>query len=112
MYHLGKILRIFGVNPKEFVSADGSFQAQLEMWDGNQVIVLVHPGLQTLVKENDFVLVRYAQPEPTIWKILKPKQGKELWDNLTDYLSQKKLEAQNKAQYNLRADSGLGKMIG
>ncbi len=104
-------MRVIGVNSKEVIVQDTSFQAHLEMWDGNQVIVLVHASLCGHIKPNDFVLVRYTQPEPVVWKILKPKEGKDLWDSMAEFASKK---SQNQSpQINImRPDQGFGKMIG
>ena len=111
MFHLGKVLRVIGVNSKDVIAQDTSFQAYLEMWDKNQVIVLIHSSLCGHIKSGDFVLVKYTQPEPTVWKILKPKAGKELWDSLEDFLN-KKNQQQSPPLNLMRPDSGFGKMIG
>ena len=90
MYHLGKVLKIFDSGSKEVISVDNSSQAYLEMWDGNKVVVLIHTALKNHLKPNDLVLIRYAQPEPIVWRILKQKEGKELWESMTTYLTKKK----------------------
>lgn len=89
MYHLGKVLKIFDANSKEVISVDNSSQAYLEMWDGNKVIVLIHASLKNQLNLADFVLIRYAQPEPIVWRILKQKEGKDLWESMTTYLNKK-----------------------
>ncbi len=109
MYHVGKVLRIFEANT---ASADSSMQVHLEMWDSNEIIVLVHAALSSKIRENDFVLVRYGQPEPTVWRILKPKEGKEIWDSLNDFLSRKKNSNQTPIQGFGRIDPGMGRMVG
>ncbi|AJF60781.1 MAG: hypothetical protein J4224_01725 [Candidatus Diapherotrites archaeon] len=112
MYHLGKVIKLLKSSDKGIVSADNSVQARCEMWDENQVIVLVHPSLNEAVKENDFVLVRYAQPEPTIIKTLSQKQGKELWEELRSFFEKKRTASAEKMQFPFAPqNAGLEKMI-
>ncbi|MBI2597679.1 MAG: hypothetical protein HYW50_00615 [Candidatus Diapherotrites archaeon] len=109
---MGKVMRIFSGNPKDSSAVDNSVQAQLEMWDTNQIIVMVHPSLAGSLKEDDFVLVRYAQPEPIVWRILRQKEGKEVWEELTNFFDRKKTSNQKAAPIIVRHDADIGKMIG
>ena len=99
MYHVGKIVMLFDDADKGGASADNSVHALLEMWDENYVTVVVHPSLQDKIKEGSFVLVRYAQPEEIIMRVLSAKSGKATWDKMKDYISgRKKAAEQNKPQ--------------
>jgi len=114
MYHVGKVVMIFDESDKGSASADNSVQVLLEMWDENYITVVVHPALQDRVKEGSFVLVRYAQPEELIMRILSAKTGKAMWDKMKDYmLGRKKLTEQAKPQqFNPYVDlPPLNKMI-
>ena len=87
MYHVGKIVMIFDDADKGGTSAE------------NYVTVAVHPSLQDKIKEGSFVLVRYAQPEEIIMRVLSAKSGKATWDKMKDYISgRKKAAEQNKPQ--------------
>jgi len=113
MYHLGKVVMVFDETDKG-ASADNSVQVMLEMWDENYVTVAAHPSLQSQVKENSFVLVRYAQPEELIVRVLSAKTGKAMWDKMKGYLSgrRKNTEQSKPQQFNPYADMpSLNKMI-
>lgn len=109
MYHVGRILKIFKASDAESRSADNSVQAHLEMWDENEIIVLVHPSLVHELKEKDLVLVRYTQPEPVVVRIFKPKEGKEAWDRMVEYSDRKKKASAQSIAYR---DNPVGRMIG
>ena len=100
MYHVGKVVMIFDETDKGSASADNSVQVLLEMWDENYVTVVVHPTIQGNIKEGSIVLVRYAQPEEIILRVLSAKSGKAMWDKMKDYISGRKKAAaeQNKPQ--------------
>ncbi|MDO8633802.1 MAG: hypothetical protein Q7K34_00755 [archaeon] len=108
MYHIGRVLKIIGNSDDRSGNADNSIQAHLEMWDENQVIILVHPALNAVIKEKDVVLVHYTQPEPVVVRVFKPKDGKELWEIFSDYFNQRKTAASKQ----LFRDNPAGRMIG
>lgn len=108
MYHIGKIIKVFKPFSDDSKSADNSVQAHLEMWDENEIIVLVHPALNAEVKEKEFALVRYTQPEPMVVKVFKQKEGKELWDKMQEYSERKK----RATQYAGLRDNQVNRMIG
>ena len=109
MYHIGRVLKIIGASSEDRLgSAENSLQAHLEMWDENQVIVLVHPALNSLIKEKDIVLVHYTQPEAIVVRVFKPKEGKELWEKFEEYVSQKKTASNRQ----LFKENPMGRMIG
>ncbi|MBI4044330.1 MAG: hypothetical protein HY392_01335 [Candidatus Diapherotrites archaeon] len=108
MYHVGRVLRIIGNSDDRAGNADNSIQVHLEMWDENQVIVLLHPALNSTIKEKDVVLVHYTQPEPVVVRVFKAKEGKELWEIFSDYFSQRKALANKQ----LFRDNPAGRMIG
>jgi len=112
MYHIGKVLKLIKASDKSVTSADNSVQAQLEMWDENQVIILVHPSLNDSIAVGNFVLARYSQPEPIIMKILNPKQAKDLWDEMKSFLSKKKAAVAEKMPFQMPIpNQGMEKMI-
>ena len=113
MYHVGKVIMVIDETEKGAASSDNSIQALLEMWDENFVTVLVHPTLQKELKENSFVLVRYAQPEELIVRILSAKAGKSMWDKMKGYLvGRRNVAAEQSKPFNPYQDMPpLNKMI-
>ena len=93
MHHVGKVLKLFRGDGKGVIASDSSVQAYVEMWDENKLIISVHPALNSEIKENDFVLAKYAQPEPLIIKILRGKQGEALWNDFKKHFERKKRSA-------------------
>lgn len=108
MYHLGRVLKIIGTTEDRVNSAENTIQAHLEMWDENQIIVLVHPALNSTIKEKDIVLVHYTQPEAIVVRVFKSKEGKEMWEKFEEYVSQKKSAANRQ----LFKENPAGRMIG
>ncbi len=108
MYHIGKIIKVFRFPEDESKSADNSVQVLLEMWDENEIIVSVHPALNSEVKEKDFVFVKYTQPEAHVVKILSQKNGKVLWEKFSEILEKKK----KVSQYSNLRDNPVSRMIG
>jgi hypothetical protein len=77
-------------NSKEVVSVDESVQALVEMWDENQAIVGIHPRLEPIIKEGDFVLVRFIQGDAHIMKVFKSKKENLLWKEMREFHERKK----------------------
>ncbi len=107
MYHVGKIVKVLKPSSATH-TADNSIQAHIEMWDENEIIVTVHPALNSEIKEKDIVLVRYTQPEPIVMKIFEPKEGKQMWEKFSELFERKKRSSQ---QANFR-DNPASRMIG
>ena len=112
MNHVGKVLDVFKSDDNEMKSAENSVQVHIEMWDGNEVIVTVHASLNNEIKIKDIILVRYAQPEPIVIKILKGKRGKDLFEHFQKYFEEKKNASEKKQQVRYSGDDfSLGKMV-
>ena len=97
MFHIGKVLKIFGSDEKTAIGHDKSVQILLEMWDENLLIVGCEDGLGEKVKETDVVLVDYTPlnvntpvPRQVIIKILRGELGKKTWDRFANYNQKRK----------------------
>lgn len=100
MYHVGRVLKVLKEDGKDVVACDNSVQALIEMWDNNQITLLVDQALADKLKANDFVLADYRPqfpahgvvPNQLIVKILRGKTGKDVWDSYQKYFKKKKEE--------------------
>lgn len=100
MYHVGKVLAVYGSGKKDTISADMGTQATVEMWDEFQLTFKVEDAIASAIKENDIVLVDYTLagqnpvPRNMIVKILKGTMGKKAWKLYSDYLDKRKGKGQ------------------
>ncbi|MFH1697120.1 MAG: hypothetical protein ABH854_04415 [Candidatus Diapherotrites archaeon] len=96
MYHVGKVLAVYGADKKDAVSANMGTQATVEMWDEFMLTFNVNDVIAPALKENDIVLVDYSPqgnppvPKNLIVKILKGAAGKKAWKLYRDYLEKRK----------------------
>lgn len=100
MFHVGKVLKVFGSDEKTAIGHDKSVQVLLEMWDENLMIVGCEDGLNDKLKETDVVLVDYTPlnvnapvPRQVIVKILKGELGKKTWERFAAYQQKRKIDA-------------------
>lgn len=100
MYHIGKVLKVLKGDEKNVIASDNSVQALIEMWDENQLTLLVDQALADKVKDNDIVLVDYRPqfpahgvvPNQIIVKILRGKEAKDTWQLYKKYFEKRKEE--------------------
>ena len=99
MYHVGKVLKVLRKG-KEASASDNSVQAVCEMWDDNQLTLLVEDPLAEEIKEHDVVVVDYRPlagfqpvvPKQSICKVLKGKLGEDVWKLYNAYQTRKQTE--------------------
>ncbi|MBN2127562.1 MAG: hypothetical protein JW703_04195 [Candidatus Diapherotrites archaeon] len=111
-YHLGKVLEVISFDLKEVISAENTVQASLIMWDENRLIMDVDSKIAGKVKKSDIVLCDYnpvqvggqAVPRQIIVKIFSKKAGEKIWNEFTEYHSDKK----NNKIGNMNFDAGQG----
>ncbi|MFH1225600.1 MAG: hypothetical protein V1676_07425 [Candidatus Diapherotrites archaeon] len=100
MYHVGKVLAVYGAGKKDTASADMVTQATVEMWDEFMLTFRVDDVIAPALREGDIVLVDYSPvgqapvPRNMIVKILKGAAGKKAWKLYKDYLDKRKGKGQ------------------
>ena len=101
MFHPGKVLSVLRVNDKTVFGSDKSVQAVVSMWDDNLLTAEVEPGLGSVIREGDVVLLDYSPkystipvPKQLVVKILRMDAAKTVWSAYQDKVSRRKSEAE------------------
>ena len=104
MFHVGKVIKVFGSDEKTAIGHDKSVQLLIEMWDENLLIVGCEGALNDKLRETDIVLVDYTPlngnapvPRQVVVKILKGELGKKTWERFAQYNQKRKTEADGSA---------------
>lgn len=105
MFHVGKVLKVFGSDEKTAIGHDKSVQVLLEMWDENLLIVGCEDGLGEKIKEADVVLVDYTPlnvnapvPRQIIVKLLRGELGKKTWERFGTYNEKRRADSGDSIQ--------------
>lgn len=101
MFHVGRVLEVFGGDDKSVIAFDNSAQALLDMWDENMITVAVDSHLSKSIKKDDIVLVDYTpiqsgQPKMVVVKILRGEVAKRTWKNYKDNFEKLRAKGQIK----------------
>jgi len=90
MYHVGKVLEVWG---GKTTKGEDAVQATLEMWDENVITLKADVKVSKQVRNGDFVLVDYtpvmmgasAVPRQMITKVLEAKAGERAWNAYKEF---------------------------
>ncbi len=101
MYHIGRVVEVFGGDDKSVVAFDNSVQALLDMWDENLITVAIDSHISKLLKKDDTVLVDYTAtqtgPRMVAVKILRGELAKRTWKQYKDHFEKLRAKGQIKA---------------
>jgi hypothetical protein len=96
MYHIGKVLFIYGPKDRNISSSDSRTQATVHMWDDNLITGNVADSLADSLKVNDIVLVDFSPlsgtnaPKFLTAKILRGKLAKDALKAYEGFLERKR----------------------
>ncbi len=105
MFHIGKVMKMVLPKGKGVISADGSIQAMVKMWDDNLLLLEVDKKIARDVREKDYIIADYTPIAPNsphrrmiITKIVRGDLGKQIWDEFSREFAKRKNRAESVPQ--------------